>query len=73
MSARGGDPLLRPRPGAPSPDIAGRYADTELFSSNSSWRGVYVRMRFKFDEKSFRLADPATNRSLDSAAGVQLQ
>ena len=53
--------------------IAGRYADTELFSSNSSWRGVYVRMRFKFDEKSFRLADPATNRSLDSAAGVQRQ
>jgi hypothetical protein len=53
--------------------IAGRYADTELFSANSSWRGVYVRMRFKFDEKSFRLADPATNRSLDAAASTERQ
>jgi len=53
--------------------IAGRYADTELFSANSSWRGVYVRVRFKFDEKSFRLADPATNRSLDAAASTDRQ
>ena len=51
--------------------IAGRYADTELFSANSSWRGVYVRLRFKFDEKSFRLADPATNRALDAAASTE--
>jgi hypothetical protein len=36
--------------------IAGRYADTELFSANSSWRGVYVHLRFKFDETSFRRA-----------------
>jgi hypothetical protein len=53
--------------------IAGRYADTELFSANSSWRGVYLRMRFKFDEKSFRLADPATNRTLDAAASTERQ
>jgi hypothetical protein len=53
--------------------IAGRYADTELFSANSSWRGVYVRMRFKFDEKSFRLADPATNRTLDAAGSAERQ
>jgi len=53
--------------------IAGRYADTELFSANSSWRGVYVRMRFKFDEKSFRLADPTTNRTLDAAASAERQ
>jgi hypothetical protein len=53
--------------------IAGRYADTELFSANSSWRGVYVRMRFKFDEKSFRLGDPATNRTLDLAPAVERQ
>jgi hypothetical protein len=48
--------------------IAGRYADAELFSSNSSWRGVYVRVRFKFDESTFQMGDPQTNRSLDSAA-----
>jgi hypothetical protein len=53
--------------------IAGRYADAELFSANSSWRGVYLRMRFKFDEKSFRLADPATNRTLDAAASTERQ
>jgi hypothetical protein len=53
--------------------IAGRYADTELFSANSSWRGVYLRMRFKFDEKSFRLADPATNRTIDAAASTERQ
>jgi hypothetical protein len=48
--------------------IAGRYADAELFSSNSSWRGVYLRVRFKFDENTFQMGDPQTNRSLDSAA-----
>lgn len=48
--------------------IAGRYADAELFSTNSSWRGVYLRARFKFDENTFRAADPQTNRLLDSAA-----
>ena len=53
--------------------IAGRYADTELFSANSSWRGVYLRMRFKFDEKTFRIADPTTNRTLDAAPSVDRQ
>jgi uncharacterized repeat protein (TIGR01451 family) len=53
--------------------IAGRYADAELFSANSSWRGVYIRMRFKFDEKSFRLANPAANRTLDAAASMERQ
>jgi hypothetical protein len=48
--------------------IAGRYADAELFSTNSSWRGVYLRVRFKFDEGTFQMADPQSNRSLDSAA-----
>jgi len=48
--------------------IAGRYADAELFSTNSSWRGVYLRIRFKFDESTFRMADPQANRALDSAA-----
>ena len=53
--------------------VAGRYADTELFSANSSWRGLYVRMRFKFDETTFRLRDPQTNRALESAATVVRQ
>jgi hypothetical protein len=53
--------------------IAGRYADTELFSANSSWRGVYLRMRFKFDEKTFRIADPSANRSLDAAPSTDRQ
>ncbi len=53
--------------------IVGRYADSELFSANSSWRGVYIRMRFKFDEKSFRIADPSTNRTLDAAPSTERQ
>jgi uncharacterized repeat protein (TIGR01451 family) len=53
--------------------IAGRYADVELFSANSSWRGIYIRLRFKFDEKSFRLDNPAANRSLDDAASTERQ
>jgi hypothetical protein len=53
--------------------IAGRYADTELFSANSSWRGVYLRMRFKFDEKTFRIADPSANRTLDAAPSTDRQ
>lgn len=39
--------------------IAGRYADTELFAANSSWRGLYLHMRFKFDETTLHLT-PAT-------------
>lgn len=50
--------------------IAGRYADSELFSSNSSWRGVYARIRFKFDEKTFRIGDPSVDRSLPAAAAT---
>ena len=53
--------------------IAGRYADTELFSSDSSWRGVYLRVRFKFDERTLRRSDPAANRTLDGAAQVPRQ
>jgi hypothetical protein len=48
--------------------IAGRYADAELFSANSSWHGLYLRVRFKFDESLLQRSDPAANRSLDSAA-----
>ena len=48
--------------------IAGRYADAELFSANSSWTGVYLRIRFKFDETTFQRGNPQANRSLDAAA-----
>jgi hypothetical protein len=30
-------------------------------------------MRFKFDEKSFRIADPSTNRTLDAAPSTERQ
>jgi hypothetical protein len=53
--------------------IAGRYADTELFSANSSWHGVYVRVRFKFDETLLLGSNPGTNRSLDGAATTPRQ
>jgi hypothetical protein len=53
--------------------IAGRYADSELFSANSSWTGVYVRVRFKFDENTFQAANPQLNRSLPSAAASPRQ
>ena len=32
---------------------SGRYSDVETFSSNQSWNAWHLRMRFKFDEKSF--------------------
>jgi hypothetical protein len=50
--------------------IAGRYADAELFSANSSWTGVYMRVRFKFDETTLQRGDPAVDRSLAGAATV---
>ncbi|MDY7578803.1 hypothetical protein RGU70_10775 [Herbaspirillum sp. RTI4] len=33
--------------------VTGRYADSEMFATNSSWRAVYFRLRFKFDENVF--------------------
>jgi hypothetical protein len=53
--------------------IAGRYADDELFSANSSWRGVYMRVRFKFDETLLQGADPSINRSAPAAATTPRQ
>ena len=48
--------------------IAGRYADAELFSADASWTGVYLRIRFKFDETTFQRGNPQVNRSLAGAA-----
>lgn len=46
----------------------GKYSDVDAFSSNQSWRGWHLRLRFKFDEKSFSRDDPSVNRTLDGAA-----
>ncbi|QHI97276.1 hypothetical protein GT347_04345 [Xylophilus rhododendri] len=34
--------------------VAGSYADSELYSTNSHWRALYLRLRFKFDENLFK-------------------
>ncbi|WP_367846196.1 hypothetical protein [Rhodoferax sp. WC2427] len=47
--------------------VVGRYADADLFASNASWRGAYVRLRFKFDEKLLDGDKPRTNRLLEPA------
>ena len=48
---------------------AGRYSDTELFSSNTSWKGAHLRLRFKFDEKLFSRDDGSARRTLDLSPG----
>jgi hypothetical protein len=47
----------------------GRYSDVDLFSSNTSWNGLTLRLRWKFDERTFSAAtDPRVNRVMDEAA-----
>lgn len=46
----------------------GRFSDVDAFSNNQSWNGWHLRLRFKFDEKSFAGSDPRVNRTLDGAA-----
>jgi hypothetical protein len=50
--------------------IAGRYADEELFAANSSWRGVYVRVRFKFDETLLETMSSTSGGAPDVAANT---
>jgi hypothetical protein len=50
--------------------IAGRYADEELFAANSSWRGVYARVRFKFDETLLEHLDAPAGNAQDVAAAA---
>jgi len=40
------------------------FSDRELQGAGYTNRGVYVRLRFKFDETLLRGGDPATNKSL---------
>ncbi len=47
----------------------GKFSDVDAFSSNQSWNGWHLRLRFKFDEKSFSGDDPRVNRTLDDAGG----
>ena len=44
------------------------FSDRELQGAGYTNRGVYVRLRFKFDETLFRGDDPEVNRSLIPAA-----
>jgi hypothetical protein len=43
----------------------GKYSDVDAFSANQSWRGWHLRLRYKFDEKSFQFNDPTVNKTLD--------
>jgi hypothetical protein len=45
----------------------GKFSDVDAFSSNQSWHGWHLRLRFKFDEKTFSADDPRVNRTLDGA------
>ncbi len=47
----------------------GRFADVDQFSSNTSWNGYHLRVRWKFDEKSFSGSNASINRA-EVAAGV---
>jgi hypothetical protein len=46
----------------------GKFSDVDAFSNNQSWNGWHLRLRFKFDEKTFSRGDPRANRTLDGAA-----
>ena len=45
------------------------FSDNELQGAGYTNRGVYVRLRFKFDETLFSADDPSVNRSLSPMSG----
>jgi hypothetical protein len=45
----------------------GKFSDVDAFSNNQSWTGWHLRLRFKFDEKTFSSDDPRVNRTLEGA------
>jgi hypothetical protein len=51
----------------------GRFADVDLFSSNTSWNGYHLRVRWKFDEKLFAGSNANINRTLDEAGSTPRQ
>jgi len=46
------------------------FSDDELQGAAYTRKGVYLRLRFKFDETLFRGADPGTNRALSPVASA---
>ncbi|WP_066266377.1 hypothetical protein [Hydrogenophaga palleronii] len=46
------------------------FRDDELTGASYTRKGVYLRLRFKFDETLFRGSDPQTNRALSPMASV---
>ena len=46
-------------------NAAGFAGDADLVGYEYTRAGVYVRLRFKFDENLFKGRDPQVNRSLD--------
>lgn len=46
------------------------FRDDELTGAAYTRKGVYLRLRFKFDETLFRGSDPATNRALSPLASA---
>lgn len=46
------------------------FRDDELTGAAYTRKGVYLRLRFKFDETLFRGSDPQTNRALSPMASV---
>lgn len=41
----------------------GRFADVDTFSANTSWSGWHVRLRYKFDETSFKRSEPGSTEN----------
>jgi hypothetical protein len=51
----------------------GRFADVDQFSSNTSWNGYHLRLRWKFDEKLFSGSNASINRNIDEAGATPRQ
>ena len=43
------------------------FTDRDLTGSDYTRKGVYIRLRWKFDEDLFRGGQAATNRAMDQA------
>jgi trimeric autotransporter adhesin len=41
------------------------YRDDDLTDANTTTKGAYMRLRFKFDEDLFKMGVPAVNKSME--------
>ena len=41
------------------------YRDEDLTDANTTTKGAYMRLRFKFDEDLFKMGEPAVNKSME--------